>query len=230
MSARLRDIINRFSAFFRRERLDRELDAEMAAHLALAIEENVRRGLSAEEARRQTLLSFGGVEQAKEQHRESRGLPAMDALTQDLRFAYRTLRRDRAFTVIAILILGLGIGENVAVFSVVNAILLRRLPFRQPQRLAWLVTNEGKGGLSSQTYTVAAYEEFQRHNRSFEDVTSYQTFYNSIQYKLTGPATPSNSSALKWPAISFPCWECNLPSAGFTCRKSARKAVGRPRC
>jgi predicted permease len=78
----------------------------------------------------------------------------------------------------------------VAVFSVVNTILLRPLPFRDPQRLVWFAGNKGQGGLSEQTYTVAAFEEFRRHNRSFQDVTSYQTFFNSIQYKLTGKGEP----------------------------------------
>jgi hypothetical protein len=74
------------------------------------------------------------------------------------------LKRDRAFACIVIFVLALGIGANVAVFSVVNNILLRPLPFRDANRLVWLATNEGKGGLSSQTYTVAAFEEFRKHN------------------------------------------------------------------
>jgi predicted permease len=128
---------------------------------------------------------------------DARGLPVFDVLMQDLRYALRTLRRDRVFTLIAVLILGLGIGANVTVFSVVNTILLRPLPFRDPQQLAWLATNEGKGGLSEQTYTMAAYEEFQRHNTSFQDVTSYQTFFNSIQYKLTGKGEPRQIVAIE---------------------------------
>jgi predicted permease len=139
-----------------------------------------------EEARRQALVRFGGVARAVEEHRESRGLPALDVLLQDLRFTLRTLRRDRALACVVILVLALGIGANVAVFSVVNTILLRPLPFRDPSRLVWFAGNRGKGGLSDQTYTVAAFEEFRRHNRSFEDVSSYQTFFNSIQYKLVG--------------------------------------------
>lgn len=121
---------------------------------------------------------------------KTRGLRAFDILGQDLRFALRSLGRDRAFTCIVIFVLGLGIGANVAVFSVINAILLRPLPFHEPDRLVWFATHEGKGGLSNQTYTVSAFEEFRRNNRSFQDVTSYQTFFNSIQYKLTGRGDP----------------------------------------
>src|ERR1700752_221783 len=119
----------------------------------MAVEENIERGMSPEEARRQALVRFGGVQQAREQHREKRGLPWMDVLTQDLRFTFRTLRKDRAFTIVAILILGLGIGANVAVFSVVNTILLRPLPFHDSQQLVWITGNKGEGGQSSMTYS-----------------------------------------------------------------------------
>ena len=116
----LREGLQRVRSFFQKRQRDTELDAEVAAHLELAVEENMRHGMSAEEARRQALVRFGGVAQAKEQQREARGLPWLDVLLQDLRFTFRTLGRDRGFTVIAVVILGLGIGANITVFSVVN--------------------------------------------------------------------------------------------------------------
>jgi predicted permease len=190
MIASLRRISNRVLSVFRSRHLDADLDAEILSHIHAAVEENIRRGMDPGEARRLALVRFGGLTQAKEQQRETRGLPALDAFRQDVRLGLRLLKRDRAFACVVIFVLALGIGANVAVFSVVNNILLRPLPFRDANRLVWLATNEGKGGLSNQTYTVAAYEEFQKHNQSFEDVSSYQTFFNSIQYKLSGKGEP----------------------------------------
>ena len=152
----LRQGWQRVRSFFAKEPLDRDLDAEMAAHLEFAIEENMQQGMAVEEARRRALIRFGGVVQAKEQHRETRGLPWLDILMQDLRYTFRTLRKDRAFTVVAVLILALGIGANVAVFSVVDTILLRPLPFGNPQRLTWIADLTGKSGASSQTYSAKA--------------------------------------------------------------------------
>ncbi|MGC1299790.1 MAG: ABC transporter permease [Alloacidobacterium sp.] len=190
MAYLLRQMLNRLRSFFRKEPLDRELDAEMASHMEMAVEENVRRGMNPEEARRQAMVRFGGVQQAREQQREARGLPWIDVLMQDLRFTFRTLARDRGFAIVAVLILGLGIGADIAVFSVVNAILLRPLPFHEPQQLVWFAGNNGAGGLSDVTYRVDAYEDYARYNRSFQEITAFLPYYSLSETKLIGNGTP----------------------------------------
>jgi hypothetical protein len=220
MIAPFREVLNRLRAFFRKEPLDRELDAEMAAHLELATEENLQRGLSPEEARRQALIRFGGVEQAKEQHREARGLPVLDILMQDLRYTFRALRRDYAFTAVAVLILAIGIGANTAVFSVVNTILLRPLPFHDPERLAWFAGNHGVGGLSATTYRVDVYEEFQRNNHSFREMTAFVPYYSSSETKLMGHGEPTPFLSSGWPGTSFRPWESSRRSGGCSHPKS----------
>jgi predicted permease len=127
---------------------------------------------------------------------------SLDILLQDLRYTHRTLYRDRFFTLITVLILSLGIGANIAVFSVVNTILLRPLPFRDPQQLTWLAGNNGVGGLSDQTYRVDVFEEIQRHSQSFRDVTAYVPYYDYSDFKLTGYGEPKPVSGV-WVAGNF---------------------------
>jgi predicted permease len=191
------EVLHRVRSFFQQEHRDLELDAEVAAHLELAVEENIRHGMSAEEARRQALIRFGGVVQAKEQQREVRGLPWLDVLLQDLRYTFRTLSRDRGFTVVAVLILGLGIGANITVFSVVNTILLRPLPFQDPQQLVRILSKKTTGGESSMTYSADASEEFQRRNRSFQAVSGYFAFSSSDNVKLMGKGQPLPLTSLQ---------------------------------
>jgi predicted permease len=190
VSYSLREAFNRVRSFFRSDQLDHEVNEEMASHLEMAVEENLGRGMPAEEARRQALVRFGGVQQALEQHRESRSLPWVDVLRQDLRFTFRMLRRDFGFTVVAVLILALGIGANIAVFSVVNTILLRPLPFRDPQQLVRIVEKDPKAGESSKTYTADATQDFQQQNHSFQSVSGYFAFTGPDNFKLVGNGQP----------------------------------------
>ena len=193
----LRRAVNRVRSFFRKEPLDQELNAEMASHLEFAVEENLRRGMSAEEARRQALIRFGGIMQAKEQHRETRGLPTLDIFLQDLRYTLRTLRRDRAFTIVAVLILALGIGANIVVFSVVNTMLLRPLPFSNPQELVWIAPPPQKCGLSCATYSADAYDQFRSLSRSWQDVTGYMAFSTADNLRLTGHGEPQPATGIE---------------------------------
>jgi predicted permease len=125
----------------------------------------------------------------KEGQRERR-LPAFESALRDLRHAFRTLHRDLGFSVVAVLILAIGIGANTAVFSVVNTVLLRPLPFRDAGRLVWIENTGEKNGLSGETYPVGVFEEYRRLNRSLESMTAYFAFFGYGSYKLTGRGEP----------------------------------------
>jgi len=120
--------VERLVALFRRRRLEEELDAELRSHLEMAVEWNLRKGMNAEEARREARRVFGGVGQVKELDREQRGIPMIETTVQDLRFGLRMLRRSPGFSILAIVCLTLGIGGNAAVFGWVEGILLRPYP------------------------------------------------------------------------------------------------------
>lgn len=175
MSA-LKRLRARVWAFFAKRALDAALEAELEAHLQLAIDDYVEHGMSPADARRRALIDFGGVQQAREKQREARGLMRLDILLQDLRYTVRKLLRDPAFSAVAIIILTLGIGANIAVFSVVNTIMLRPLPFPDAQELTWISSPQGKCGLSCATYSTDAYDEFRVNSRVYQDVTGYFAF------------------------------------------------------
>ncbi len=126
--------LRKLGSLLHKQQLDRDLDAELATHLELAIEENMQAGMSPDEARRRALVRLGGLEQSKEEHRDARGWPALESILQDLRYAARTLHRERGFAIFAILIIGLGVGASATVFSVLNSLLVRPLPFKGPQQ------------------------------------------------------------------------------------------------
>jgi len=188
MIAFLRQSLQRFVALFRLTQLDQDLEAEMASHLELAIEENLRSGMPPAEARRQALIHFGGTQQAKENHRESRSLPFLETLLQDLRFGLRVLRKSPVFTAVAVLTLALGIGANTAIFSVVYGVLLRPLPYSDSNRIMAIfeVNSEGhRAHLADPNF-----DDFRDQSRSFQAIAKY----NSYVVSVSGAAEPTRTT------------------------------------
>jgi predicted permease len=191
--------MNRFLATFRKRRLDRELDDELRFHLESEIEENRRRGMSAEQARYEAQRSFGGVEQVKEAYRDRRSIPLIETLLQDLRYGQRVLRQSPAFTVVAILTLALGIGATSAIFSVVNAVLLKPLPFRGADRLVLVRQRILK--LGPQAMRVAAPDTVEyRKSEVFEEAGVLMTQI----YDLSGAGGPEQVKGARVSAGLFP--------------------------
>ena len=185
MTARLRQSFHRLRSFFRRAQLDRDLDAELRSHLEMAFERNLAQGMSPGQARRQALLDFGGLEQTRQNYREARGLPVLDALPQDLRFASRMLRKSPGFTALVVLTLGLGMGSTTTIFSVVNGILLRPLPYQNSQRLSRV--QETHPGSASMGVTYATFLDLQREATAIENVSAYREWI----FNVTGRAEPA---------------------------------------
>ena len=148
MLERCRIFIRRLAAMFRRRRLEDDLDDELRSHLEMAVELNVSKGMSPEDARCEALRGFGGIEQTKDRYRDQRGLPMLESIFQDLRFGLRMLRRSPGFSILAILCLTLGIGANAAVFSWIEGTLFRPYPavVHQERLLALAGSARGEAG------------------------------------------------------------------------------------
>ncbi len=194
----LRASFLRFVSMFRREQLDTDLEAEISSHLYFAFQDNLNAGMSPAEARRQALVQFGGPQQAKENHRDSRGLPWLETLLQDLRYALRMFRNSPGFTSVAILTLALGIGANTALFSVVNGVLLNPLPYTQPDRLVAVYAKTNDFGRSSISYPN--FLDWVRDNRSFSSLAAFR----ADSFNLTGVGDPQRLAANMVSAAFFP--------------------------
>jgi predicted permease len=168
---------SRFSSlwrnFFRTDRTEEELTQELQAYLEMLTDAKISQGLHPSEARRAALIEMGGVEQVKEQVREVRMGHVLETIWQDLRYGARMLRKKPGFTFVAVLTLALGIGANTAMFSVINAVLLRPLPYQDADRLVFLWSEALKRSVREATSSYANISDWKHQNQSFEDLAVF---------------------------------------------------------
>ena len=188
---RARELLARLLASWRRRQMDAEFDEELAAHLEMSVEDNVRAGLTLEEARRRALIRLGGVEPTRETHREARGLPNLESILRDVRVGGRSLRRSPGFTAVVVTVLALAIGGNSAVFGLVHAVLVRPLPFQEPDRLVVLweefSATGARGRLSRAEPAPANYVAWRSRSRSWAELAALEVGV----YNLTGDGHPA---------------------------------------
>src|SRR5215472_194108 len=175
-------------ASLRRSRMEREMDAELRFHIEAFAEDLVRRGVLREEALRRARIEFGGIESAKEECRDARGVNFVESILQDLRFGLRTLRKNPGFTAVAVVTLALGISANTAVFTVVNGVLLRAMPFPEADRLCLVSLSAGFQHFDWQPEVLDRdYLAFREQDQAFEKV---DTFSRGTTANLTGAGDP----------------------------------------
>src|SRR5271156_5825815 len=177
----------RLRSLLHRQKADEELDDELRDHLELKTQQYVSQGLAPQVARRAAVLEMGGIEKRKEECRDARGTHFLETFIQDLRYGFRMLRKSPGFAAIAIITLALGIGANTAIFSYVNAWLIKPLPFPQADRLMVLLSHDTKKGLSGNGVTSSAdFFDYEKQNSSFEQLVPWTGW----DFNLTGDGPP----------------------------------------
>ncbi len=186
----LTDLLFRVRALFRRKSMETELDEELRAHFEKQAEKYVQSGVPVEEARRRARLEFGGLDQVKEECRDARGVGFVETLISDLRYILRTLAKNPAFATVTVLTLALGIGVNTAIFSLINVVMFKSLPVKQPERLAlfqwasesWPIMipslrgswgTDKSGRVVSTSFTPAAFEEVRAKNQVLSGICAF---------------------------------------------------------
>ncbi len=194
---RLRGWLARWGGLFNKRRRDRELAEELESHLQMHIEENLARGMAPEEARRQALIKLGGMEQTKENYRDRRGFPLLESVLQDVRFGLRMLRKNPGFTAVAVLTLALGIGANTAIFTLLDAVLLKTLPVYKPHELVLFSDDPSEGTSSGRRtgplpwFSYSEYLYFQGQNEPFRDLCAFESESNRPRIRLASAGANS---------------------------------------
>src|SRR5262245_43432232 len=179
---RIRGRLAQLFGLLNRKRREHEFAEELESHLAMHIEDNLRAGMSPEEARRQALIKLGGVTLTQELYREQGGLPMLEPFWQDLRYGARMLRKTPVFTLIAVMTLALGIGANTAVFSVINAALLQPYSHIDTDRWVYLSEKNEAKGLQGVAPSIPNFLDWRRQNQSFSDML----FWTQLNFNLSG--------------------------------------------
>ncbi|MDQ3486369.1 MAG: ABC transporter permease [Acidobacteriota bacterium] len=167
----MRVTLSRLTALLRKRRLDSRLDDEVRFHIDMLAQEHMRRGMPEAEARTAALRNFGGIVQMKESYRDQRGMPSIETFLQDARYSVRSFLRTPGFTAAALITLALGIGANSAIFSVVNAVLLRPLPYSEPERIVQMYRSNNGLWMSQ---NARRFQFFQEHMQSFESFAAWR--------------------------------------------------------
>ncbi|HVT15100.1 MAG TPA: ABC transporter permease [Thermoanaerobaculia bacterium] len=186
----LSDLVYRLRALFRRRAVEAELDDELRFHCERAIEKHMRAGRTREEAVRLTRLEFGGLDQVKDACREARGIGAIETLLRDVAYGLRMLRNNPGFSAVAVLTLAIGIGANTALFSVIDGVLLKPLPFTHPDQLVRL--HESKPNFAAGSISYPNFRDWQRQNHTFSAIA----ISRGSGFSLTGRGEAEQVSAL----------------------------------
>ena len=170
---RLRACLLRFKGLLHKGNRERDFAAELESHLQMHIDDNIRAGMSPQEARRIAVIKLGGIDQTKEAYHDRATIPFLESVTQDLRFALRQLRRNPVVTIAAVLTLAAAIGANTAIFSIVNAVLLRPLPYPNSDRIVNISTTSSLRGLDDLVLSDAEFNEFKEQTQTLEKMAAY---------------------------------------------------------